>query len=188
MAEGPREAQCPEALALPQLQPELGGLSPGAPWQPLLTTPRTRLKQQSSGTSLLSPSCLLCSGAPWPPASLSRQGSWLEGPSAPRPAQGWTEKASKWLMTTRQGTLGSCGRRLNTAAEQSPLQPQRLGKPFLGFGFQPSCQKGAFSFKGVLAAGSGWPEMFHLPWNTALKRVSASQDACVWLCPERGVP
>lgn len=180
-AEGPREPQCPEVLALPQLQLLLGRPSPlHALAAFFLATPKAQLKQQSSVTflcSLLSSGCLLYSGALWLPASLGRA-CGLGGPFLCSPASPELDgEAQPTFDGIQMGTLLSCGRKLSTAVGQRPRpQPLCSENPSLGLEFQPSGQEGAFSCKGVLAAGSGWMEMFNLTWNATFKRVSTSQQ------------
>ena len=94
--------------------------------------------------------------------SLSRQGLWLAGTSVPRPAQSWVDKDSKCFMTGNSVLLclkaqDSTGHRYLPVLPTPPHpQPQKVAKnPSLGLGFQPSDLEGAFSGKGILAAGSG---------------------------------
>lgn len=56
-----------------------------------------------------------------------------------------------------------------------PPQPWWLKEPFSWSWIPALGLEGAFYCKGVLAAGSGWMEIFNLLWNAACERVSASQ-------------
>lgn len=89
--------------------------------------------------------------------SLSRQGSWLAGDvcsqASPELGGEGQQMFDDWELRTAQGT--------NTSPSSPPHPtppPATEGgskNPSLGLGFQPSDLEGAFSGKGILAAGSG---------------------------------